>query len=241
MFNNCSCASESCGSMKFTLLNEGLSLSLSLSLSLPISLIQSFTHLLSLLHNYRSNVISGVCTGLPGGQSPGTSAETRRGSDPSLPLGGAREWPCRFMQSWWWCNHYVRLWCHSIIYVQVHVLLTMYTCTFNVYSGIIRQRWRPLTSDMSCDIELALQANHIQVNNEQRLSVSLTEEMVQIIKQLKMSFKYRTARNIGRFKKNNNIFCQFITRITMHVHIWKQERFQWLRKQTTELPNFPAI
>lgn len=89
------------------------------------------------------------------------------------------------------------------------------------YSGIIRQRWRPLTSDMSCDIELALQANHIQVNNEQRSSVSLTEEMVQIIKQLKMSFKHLTARNIGRFKKN--ISCQFITRITMHRHKSKKD------------------
>lgn len=40
------------------------------------------------------------------------------------------------------------------------------------------RRWRPLISDFQCNLEIALWANHIQVLNEEKSGVSVTEEMV---------------------------------------------------------------
>ena len=40
------------------------------------------------------------------------------------------------------------------------------------------RRWRPLTSDLQCSLEIALWANHIQVLNEEKSALSVTEEMV---------------------------------------------------------------
>ena len=40
------------------------------------------------------------------------------------------------------------------------------------------RRWRPLTSDLQCTLEMALLANHVQVLNEQKSGMSVTEEMV---------------------------------------------------------------
>ena len=43
------------------------------------------------------------------------------------------------------------------------------------------RRWRNVNLDVSCDIELALMANHVQVNNQQRGCVrGLTDEMVSV-------------------------------------------------------------
>ena len=44
--------------------------------------------------------------------------------------------------------------------------------------GVVMRRWRPLTSDLQCTLEMALSANHIQVLNEQKSGMSVTEEMV---------------------------------------------------------------
>jgi hypothetical protein len=35
-----------------------------------------------------------------------------------------------------------------------------------------------LTSDVQCDIELALEASHVTVNNEQKSGLTVTEEIV---------------------------------------------------------------
>ena len=58
-------------------------------------------------------------------------------------------------------------------------------------TGVVLQRWRPLmyvmcTSDfivlcsnsMTCQLELVLLANHISLNSEQRVGVTVTEEQV---------------------------------------------------------------
>ncbi|KAI0217790.1 DNA helicase MCM9 [Lamellibrachia satsuma] len=37
-------------------------------------------------------------------------------------------------------------------------------------SGVVMRRWRPVTADSRCHIELVLKANHVQVTNEQRSS-----------------------------------------------------------------------
>ncbi|XP_066994088.2 uncharacterized protein [Anabrus simplex] len=45
-----------------------------------------------------------------------------------------------------------------------------------VVCGTVLRRWRPITGGNRCDIELALQANHIEVCNDQRSSVLITQE-----------------------------------------------------------------
>ena len=45
-------------------------------------------------------------------------------------------------------------------------------------SGCVVRRWRPIRADARCDIELCLNANHVQVTNEQASNVLLTKELV---------------------------------------------------------------
>ncbi|XP_067655195.1 DNA helicase MCM9-like [Haliotis asinina] len=43
--------------------------------------------------------------------------------------------------------------------------------------GTVLRRWRNLSADSKCDIEIVLKANHVLVTNEQRNSVLITQEM----------------------------------------------------------------
>ncbi|KAG7266395.1 hypothetical protein CRUP_004907 [Coryphaenoides rupestris] len=43
--------------------------------------------------------------------------------------------------------------------------------------GVVRQRWKPLYSDSTCDVELVLQANNIEVNNQQTTATLLMEDI----------------------------------------------------------------
>ncbi|XP_046559638.1 LOW QUALITY PROTEIN: DNA helicase MCM9-like [Haliotis rubra] len=43
--------------------------------------------------------------------------------------------------------------------------------------GTVMRRWRNLSADSKCDIEIVLKANHVLVTNEQRNSVLITQEM----------------------------------------------------------------
>ncbi|XP_013414481.1 DNA helicase MCM9 [Lingula anatina] len=43
--------------------------------------------------------------------------------------------------------------------------------------GTVMRRWLPVISDVRCDIEIVLKANHVQVINEQRTNVMVTQEM----------------------------------------------------------------
>ena len=64
-------------------------------------------------------------------------------------------------QSWW-------LQCLDV--VQLWVILRC--------SGTVCQRWRPLSEESKCDIEIVLRANHVLVTNEQRSRVLITQELV---------------------------------------------------------------
>ncbi|KAK3103220.1 hypothetical protein FSP39_017519 [Pinctada imbricata] len=46
-----------------------------------------------------------------------------------------------------------------------------------IICGIIKRRWRPTSIDAKCDIEVVMQANHVQVTNEQRNIVLVTQEL----------------------------------------------------------------
>ncbi|KAL8614465.1 hypothetical protein ACOMHN_007801 [Nucella lapillus] len=43
--------------------------------------------------------------------------------------------------------------------------------------GTVCQRWRPLSEESKCDIEIAMKANHVLVTNEQRSRVLITKEL----------------------------------------------------------------
>ena len=43
--------------------------------------------------------------------------------------------------------------------------------------GVVRQRWKPLGQDSRCEVELVLQANHLEVNNQQSIGVLLLENL----------------------------------------------------------------
>ena len=45
-------------------------------------------------------------------------------------------------------------------------------------SGVVSRRWRQAGQDARCDIDIVIRANHIQVTNEQRTNVLLTQEQV---------------------------------------------------------------
>ncbi|KAK2158616.1 hypothetical protein NP493_1781g00036 [Ridgeia piscesae] len=45
-------------------------------------------------------------------------------------------------------------------------------------SGVVLRRWKPVTVDSRCHIELVLKANQVQVTNEQRSNSLLTKDMV---------------------------------------------------------------
>lgn len=44
-------------------------------------------------------------------------------------------------------------------------------------NGVVLRRWRNVFDEQRCDIELFVYANHIRVNNEQRMGVGVTDEM----------------------------------------------------------------
>lgn len=46
-----------------------------------------------------------------------------------------------------------------------------------ICSGTVLRRWRPLSAGTRCDIDLVVQANHLQVCNDQRSSVLVTQEI----------------------------------------------------------------
>ncbi|KAL6046136.1 DNA helicase mcm9 [Balamuthia mandrillaris] len=50
-------------------------------------------------------------------------------------------------------------------------------------SGIVMRRWKPVNPEERCDLEMFIYANHIRVNNEQTLGLTITEEMVNEFKQ----------------------------------------------------------
>eukprot|EP00112_Aurelia_sp_Birch-Aquarium-sp1_P008185 Seg1899.4 transcript_id=Seg1899.4/GoldUCD/mRNA.D3Y31 product="DNA helicase MCM9" protein_id=Seg1899.4/GoldUCD/D3Y31 len=43
--------------------------------------------------------------------------------------------------------------------------------------GVVMRRWKPVYNNSKCEIELAIRANNLVVNNDQRSSVTLTEDM----------------------------------------------------------------
>ena len=54
----------------------------------------------------------------------------------------------------------------------------IFSIFFPSHRGVVRRRWRPLTSDVPCNVELALEANHVFINNEQKSGVTITDEIV---------------------------------------------------------------
>ena len=65
-----------------------------------------------------------------------------------------------------------------------------------VSSGVVMQRWRPSVQDSRCDLEVVLWANHVQVTNEQRTSVQLTQELVRIEYPSILGYLYRHLVNL---------------------------------------------
>ncbi|XP_022099794.1 DNA helicase MCM9-like [Acanthaster planci] len=65
-------------------------------------------------------------------------------------------------------------------------------------SGIVLRRWRPVNVDGKCDVELVLRANHIAVKNDQRGTITVTDEMRQEFEEFWEKYKYSpfTGRNV---------------------------------------------
>ncbi len=75
-------------------------------------------------------------------------------------------------------------------------------------SGIVMRRWRPLTADLQCNLEIAIWANHIQVLNEEKSDASVTEEMVRQINKIFHKQKYYYC-----FRKLNLIYIGLVIKI----------------------------
>ena len=44
--------------------------------------------------------------------------------------------------------------------------------------GAVTRRWHPVAMDTRCDMEVIILANHVDVENDQKSVVMVTEEMV---------------------------------------------------------------
>ena len=44
--------------------------------------------------------------------------------------------------------------------------------------GVLRKRWRPLQRDARCEVELAIEAHHVRVRNEERGASRVSREAV---------------------------------------------------------------
>jgi uncharacterized membrane protein len=62
-------------------------------------------------------------------------------------------------------------------FVLFYVLILSF---FHGCSGTVCQRWKPLSEESKCDIEIVLKANHVLVTNEQRSRVMVTQELVRL-------------------------------------------------------------
>lgn len=41
----------------------------------------------------------------------------------------------------------------------------------------VMRRWKPVYHEERCDVEIVLLANHVRINNEQKLGIGMTSEM----------------------------------------------------------------
>ncbi|XP_062323591.1 DNA helicase MCM9 [Osmerus eperlanus] len=56
--------------------------------------------------------------------------------------------------------------------------------------GVVRQRWKPLSQDSRCEVELVLQANHLEVNNQQSIGALLLEDLHKDIEAFWLSHRH---------------------------------------------------
>lgn len=61
---------------------------------------------------------------------------------------------------------------------QMVILGFLFYTVGDFFSGTVCQRWRPVSEESKCDIEIVLRANHVLVTNEQRSRVLITQELV---------------------------------------------------------------
>ncbi|KAL3842593.1 hypothetical protein ACJMK2_020587, partial [Sinanodonta woodiana] len=66
-----------------------------------------------------------------------------------------------------------------------------------IICGTVMRRWRSVSAENRCDIEIFIRANHVQVMNEQRNTVLITQDIKDEISQFWEKHKYQplTARN----------------------------------------------
>ena len=93
------------------------------------------------------------------------------------------------------------------------------------------RRWRPLNVDIKSDIELVLKANNIQVCNDQKAALLVTEEMKEAFNRYWYSHKYQelTGRNhiLASFCpqvlkiENDLLLCRrFIFSLNIKTGLW---------------------
>ena len=65
-------------------------------------------------------------------------------------------------------------------YVCVHTSYCTYVMLYAIpnFRGIVTRRWHPVVMDTRCDMEVILVANHVQVQNDQKSIIMVTEDMV---------------------------------------------------------------
>ncbi|GFO31120.1 DNA helicase mcm9-like [Plakobranchus ocellatus] len=85
--------------------------------------------------------------------------------------------------------------------------------------GTVRQRWKPTMQDSRCDVEIALQANHVLVTNEQRNHVMITQEMKDEVRQFWEEYKYRplAGRNIILSSLCPQVYGLYVVKVAVAV------------------------
>ncbi|XP_071997791.1 DNA helicase MCM9 isoform X2 [Engystomops pustulosus] len=83
--------------------------------------------------------------------------------------------------------------------------------------GVVMQRWKPLYVDARCDLELALKANYISVNNEQPCGVVLNEEVRKEYEEFWEKFKHNpiSGRNEILASLCPQVFGMFVVKLAV--------------------------
>lgn len=65
--------------------------------------------------------------------------------------------------------------------------------------GVMRQRWKPFYDATRCDVELALKANNIEVNNQQGAAALLMEDVQKEFAEFWENYKHDPVAGMEEF------------------------------------------
>lgn len=76
--------------------------------------------------------------------------------------------------------------------------------------GVVCLRWKPFSDGVSCDVELVLKANYIEVNNQQAAASLFVKDAQKEFEEFWESYKADPLSGMDFFFQNTAFSCVFI-------------------------------